>query len=280
MKIVIKGLDPLMPNGYVETIIDEQSVQKIGFHEEIFLTDGKYRLTTQAASKAREQPIQAIVLDKYRLEFITNSTHSIELMKYGDEVLIFDDGNYTQYKAIVTDLSKEQVQGRLWAVTVEFYDINQDNYPAGQIQAIDYLESLYVYNRYGYFSTTMFLVEDQTTNPFTTHTIHSILVPDLFTEQPTATNVTAATGENVNTSVINKQYIEGLFFLREQQKQDVLSVLPLAGDQKIKAHMRVDGNTYNLIETPEFESTKLNAGNLWQLKIKFMYNIIKHYEYA
>jgi hypothetical protein len=280
MKIVIKGLDNLMPQGYVETIIDDQNVQKIGLHEEIFMTDGKYRLTTQAHSIAKEQPIQAIVLDKYRLEFLTHSTHSIELMKYGDEVIIYDDGNYTQYQAIVTDISKEQVQGRLWAVTVEFYDINEANYPAGQIHPVDYLESVYVYNKYGYFITTLLFVEDQTTNPYTTHTIHSILVPDLFTDQPTTSNVTAATGENVNTAVIGKQYIEGIFFLREQQKQDVLSVLPLAGDQKIKAYMRVDGNVYNLLETPEFESTKLNAGNLWQVKIKFMYNIVKHYEYV
>jgi hypothetical protein len=279
MKIEIKGLDPLMPQGFVETIIDEQNVQKIGFYEEVFLTDGKYRLTTQAHSIAREQPIRSVVLDKYRLEFFTHSQSSLELIKYGDEVIIYDDGNFSKYMAIVTDVNKEQVKGRMWAVTVEFYDINEANYPGGQIRAVDYLESDYVLNRYGFSATTLFQVWSVTdTSKF--YTIHSILVPDLFTLQPTSTDVNTATGVNIKSSVVNKQYIEGLFFLHEDDKQDLLSLLPLAGGRKVKAQMRVNDNIYNLLETPEFESTKLNAGNLWQLRIKFMYNIVKHYEYA
>ena len=269
-----------MPQGFVETIIDEQNVQKIGFYEEVFLTDGKYRLTTQPHSIAREQPIRSVVLDKYRLEFFTNSQSSLELIKYGDEVIIYDDGNFSKYIAIVTDVNKEQVKGRMWAVTVEFYDINEANYPGGQIRPVDYLESDYVLNKYGFNATTLFQVWDVTKTPQPFYTIHSILVPDLFTLAPTSTDVNTATGVNVKPSVVNKQYIEALFFLHEDDKQDVLSLLPLAGGRKVKAQIRVNDNLYNLMETPEFESTKLNAGNLWQLRIKFMYNIVKHYEYA
>jgi hypothetical protein len=280
MKIEIHGLDNLMPGGYVETIVDEQNVQKIGVHEEIFLTDQKYRLTTEAHSIAKEQPIQAIVLDKYRLEFLVASTHTIELMKYGDEVIIYDDGNFSKYKAIVTDVNKEQVSGRMWAITVEFYDINEANYPAGQINPVDYLESDYVLNKYGFDATTLFQVWS-VTDISKFYTIHSILVPDLMTDQPSSSEVTTARGVNINPSVINKQYIEALFFLHEDDKQDVLSLLPLAGGRKIKAQMRdAGGQIYNLLETPVFESTKLNAGNLWQLRVKYMYNVVKHYEYA
>jgi hypothetical protein len=102
-----------------------------------------------------------------------------------------------------------------------------------------------------------------------------------MTDQPTSTDITDAGGITVKPSVINKQYIEGLFFLHEDDKQDVLSLLPLAGGRKVKAQMQdASGRIYNLLETPEFESTKLNAGNLWQLRIKYMYNVKRHYEYA
>lgn len=283
MKIEIRNIQGLFPNDYVETIITNQSVQKIGLQEEQFFTDQKYTLTTPMDNHpkdiAREQPIQALVYDKYRLEFAVKSTYSIELMKFGT-VTIVDDDNYSTYFAVVTDVAKEQIRGRLWSATVEFYDVNPENYPLGVVQAIDYLESDYVLNTHGFTNTTLFQVWDISQNPQPFYTIHSIIVPDKLTDQPITEPITTADGRLVRPAVINKQYIEGLFFLKEKDKQDVLSLLPLAGQRKVKTQIRVDDQVFNLIETPEFESTKLNASDLWQLKIKFVYKIVNHYEYA
>ena len=279
MRITIKNISPLFPNGYTDVIITDEQVMKTGLHEEIILTEAKHRLMVNNRIQGIEQPIVALVYDKYKIGFIVKSTYTVDMIKHG-EVVLNDDNGKSIYHAVVLDVARTQINGRFWMVEVEFYDINPDNYPGGVIEPIHYLESNFVLNKYGFNATALLQVWDVTQTPQPFYRIHTILVPDRTTDEPQADSVTTAEGIDLRTAVINKQFIEAIFFVDNDTKQNVLSILPFAGGHKVRATLSIDMENFQLMETPTYEVQKLSAGDLWQIKIKFAYNIRKHFEYA
>ncbi len=278
MRITVENIYGIFPKGYKEVYNLPGNVEKIGLYEENYYTERPYRLVTEPNASAEIRRVQAVIYDKYRMEGFVNSTQSVELLKYG-KITIEDDRGEKIYHAVPLDVTKDNIQGRLYHVSFEFYDKNPYNYALNRIGSIDYLESKNVVEHYGDNVTTVLQVWDITQSPQPFYQLHSLLVPEFKTEQPETTPITAAGGALVHTAVTTKQYIEGLFYVLDEEMEQVLSLLSFAGGRKVKAQMRVKGQIYNLIETPSWELAEVGS-ELWQLRVKFMYNIVKHFEYA
>jgi len=278
MKITISNINGILPTGQVDIIVHDGYAVPEGLNEELFLTDQKYQLTTDYNVAAKEQRIQALVYDKYKLQFVTKELYHIDLMKYGDVLIEFDNG-FSIHKANVIDISRTRISGDFWSVEVFYYDVNSNNYPGGVAPVVQYLESDFVQKSVAFDQSVLLRVYDSS-DTIQPYSAYSALQPKLTTgevEGDTFTNQ----GVTVMTNGVLRQYVDAIFYMKEGLKQKVLSLLPLVGNHKVKAFVSSPTNPIvQLVETPQIEVTDMNASDLWQVKVRSAYSIVNHYEYS
>ena len=276
MIIRITNIDGILISGQTELIVTDQYSQRIGFQEELFLTDAKYQLTNESASVPKEQRVQALVYDKYRIRFITRELYWLDLMKYGDVEVEYDNA-YTIHKAIVTDVIRNNISGDYWSFEIEYYDLNPANYLNNTVPVINYLRSDFIYNTVPFDQTTV-LRAYGTGGVGVLPTVQSILRPKFTTDAPEG-DTFENKGLNVRPYTVLKQYIDCVFYLNTEDKQKILEPLSLVGNNKTLGYIISYSKQYTLFETPQWEVTDVNGADIWQLKVKAVYNTVNHYEY-
>ncbi len=162
--IQFSDLNGVLPSGYTEKIyLENKRPVKTGLYKETFVTTEKHNLTYDSTN-SRQRLIQAVVYDKYKIEWIKTESSAVELIEFADNITFFSYGDKKQYEPVILEVNTEKIPGsHLDKVTVEFYDKRIENYLYQQ-PAINVLRSDHLLNRKDLSELNRLLIETPSTS--------------------------------------------------------------------------------------------------------------------
>jgi len=278
MIIEIKNIDGILPSDFTDQIITEDNPIPIGLYEEEWRTSNKYGTIKDPIE--REQRIQALLYDRYRLQFVTQSTYNLQLMKYGDVTVTFNEG-FSQHKAIVTDVQTNLISGNWWSVVVEYYDNNPVNYLGEVVPVTNYLRSDFVKEKYDWGQLYVLQFLDQPVGPFqgVAKEFYTAITPKLNTTFPDGDTFTVR-GQDVRPNSTVKKVYDLVFFLTAEDRADLKYWAGIAGGWKVTAKLLLGNQQFQLKDLLEVQDDNLGGYDLHQITIPYIYEVVDHFEYA
>lgn len=249
--------------GYVESIfLYNTRVHRIGTFEEISILDKKYKPVIETEFYD-EWPVQIVYFDKYRLTFLKTESDNSELIKYAKNVTITDNLTSREIHAKKIEYSVEYEQD-LQKVTIEFIDVNPDNYPAG-LPVINRMRSDVIKLQY---SQTL-LVQVHINVPVSAAYNFFTLIPIIEVESdPYDLKETDLNGRIKTAQVITKTQKEVILFLNATDLQLFKENAPICTES---GNMTIfyNSTTYSIIERPDFEVNEISGAiDLYKVTLK------------
>jgi hypothetical protein len=276
----------------------ENRVERIGYHEEIFKTDKKYK-AIGVDSFYRERVVQVIAYKKYRVIFYVKENTNIELLKYADVISVTLQDGVTVHQCMVIELNVDNLQpSGLRKVEMIYADINPVNYPEYIQPVSNFLKSENVYSILGFsaielklYSNAGVTIDSEWTTVSTAvvggareYKIYTKLGREIFNTTPAALT-DEQQGLTYASRITSKRGARYRFYVSEQQayllqKYISLFVQPNAS---IFINDAMYGDTLNNENTemiiPTIEPVE-SAIDLWSIDLDFYYenNIFNPYE--
>lgn len=261
-KIQVSQLPGVFPSwSYQDNIYTLNRPIRIGYHEETFKTDKKFKIVGD--SWQRERNIQAITYDKYKINLPAKEHQGIGLVKYGDYITINDSASSFLHLAMVINLT-EQYQAETLALiyTLEYADINPQNYKDYQQPVSDFLKSEVIDD----VISTATLTRLQLVSPYGTTNAYSRLIPEV---QNTNWNIKQEeiNGRNYTTFAHQQIYFKARFYVGETLAYNIrLNSIGSVTASGYSATLRYNGITFTASEYFEPLISKIeSAVDLYQI---------------
>ncbi len=266
-------IDIIYRDGLTDTMLVDARPKQTGIHTIELLTDEFYKRIDEIEHK--QQPVQRLDWDKYQLQLIGIEDYSVDLLRTAKSITITDTDNHT---AKILDVQRELAGDTDFnKITLEYYDINLNNYKYGGQPVTNYLRSDALAEQYTFSQLTVLrLVQGGATYDFNTMLD---FIP--MAAQPEAsTFVNTQSGATVTTNnVIKKQY-NLIFYLNQTDIQPFQTILPQADGITIEAFLFIQGAGYHVQECSEVTVEKIAGMDIYKCSIVYTYDIINTYNYG
>jgi hypothetical protein len=273
--IQFSDLAGLMPPGFVDKLyIERQRPVRIGTHDELFLTDRK-RATTWD-SHPENQKIQAVIYDKYRVQFLRKENYHIEALKFAGTVTIYSYGDKRNYTAKILDVQTEAVPGSsVQKVTVEFYDTNPSNYY--NTNTVNYLRSDKITARINPSQLTKIQVVVTSLDQYA---YYSPYAPELKESDVEINEGIEYQGERRTIRTVSKSQREVVFYLNESDLATFKKKIILCSQYNMVRFLTVAGTTYRNKDFPAYEVEEIGGAiDLYKVTLKINTDINNSYHY-
>ena len=266
-KIRIKELPGIYPNySYVDTIYSTNRPIKIGFHEESFTTDKKFKTTNDTWYNNRK--IQTILYDKYSINIPAKENQRIGLLKYGDFIEIeFPTGSTHECLILAVN---EQYVGDSFAImyTIEYADINPQNYTNLEQPVINYLKHENIENA-GVYGT---LAAAYLNNGSGTTKIYTRLLPE-FDVSEYDVKEEKVNSINVTSYVAYQGTLKARFYIGQTNANLIKDLLRFSSGYNSGYLKIVYGYTYQSIELVKPDISQIvGAVDLYEWNLEIKYN--------
>jgi hypothetical protein len=249
---------------------------KIGFYEESFKTDKKFK--TIEDNWYRERNVQNIVYDKYKIIIPAKENQGVGLLKYADIVSIElrnqDADVYATHTALVLSLT-ESYQGESLALfyTLEYADINKLNYVDYKQPIINYLKSDVIddnYNTSTLVKLTLGSIPESAASVFYTKLLPELDITDMDLKEEKVNSL------NITTYVGKQKLIRARFYLGETAVNLFkLYINRSVGVNGFYATLLNPPTTYTSIEMMKPAIQRIDAAiDLFQVDIEMKYQNI------
>jgi hypothetical protein len=280
--IKYSDINGLLPRGFVDKFYFAGRPIKIQPKEELFVTDEK--LATVYDSLVANRIVQAIVFDKYEFKIIATEDYNVELMKYADQINIYDYAKKLQYIPVVEDVAKSMIPGtNFFEITVTFYDKNPENYFNG-LPVVNHLrsDSLLTRGKLPNDLTKIELIPDNHVTWVDTYTFYSPFYLQKFNPVKENNQDSDLNGRKYNTRLTLKKTKQLLAYLNEGDAETMEFYGNLCntytGNMKIT---EPGGGSPVILETPEISIEQVkNAIDLYKCTIKIINYISNNLTYS
>lgn len=273
----------ILPPSFTEKLyLGNNRVEHIGVHKEIVSVGEK--LATTYNSLARDRIIQALMFDKYRIKFLRKESHVIETLEIADIKTIYDYATLKTFHPIILDISSEQAEGSYQLVTIEFYDVNVDNY-YNSYPVVNHLRSDTLTVRYSDNVLTKIVLTPSNYSGWTIpYTYYSPFIAKLFTPQPEINANSELEGVQINTRVAINQQAQIVFFLNNADLAEFkyYSMLCNAYNAYIQIKSYDSGYTiYTSQQLPQISDEQVSGGiDLYKVTLTIIYNTDDNLTYS
>ncbi len=292
VKIECKELPTIYPRvGYTDIVdykyISDRVVSR-GYYFEKFLTDKKFNIRNDSIYQQRT--IQTILYNKYELKIFATESIGVQLLELAKYMVVtLQDGSI--HNAVITAITEESNinETRLSVYTVEYYDINLNNYPEAVQPINNFLESRYLRSKFfipvgdsdlivaqNYLNGIRFSSTKTIDTYFTSlsdkGTIFTELTPFIDISEPKQA-ITELNGLEITTQVSNKNIAQTRFYLNESDKNLVTKYLPMCDN--VTLYYKKNGISYTLLalETTIAEVVEIvGAVDLYRIDINIVYS--------
>ena len=217
--------------------------------------------------------MQRIDWDKYEIHVVVNENYAIDLLRTAKHITI------GRHKCKIIDISRENANDSDFIhYTIEYYDVNVDNYKYGEPPVVNYLRSDFVKDNYLPDLRGILQISGAgiVTTEFSTlldiKQVPQDAVKNSFVNTQTGINITT------NTEIIRQYLIE--FYLNHQDVLPFAEVLPLADGVNIEAHFLSELTGKQSVESPDISVQKVSGFDIYKCTVNFISSVINHYNYA
>ena len=258
-------------DGLRDVIITDSRSKRIGVHLIEVVTDNFFKRLDDVEYK--QQRVQMTSWDKYKIEIISMEDYSVELLRNAKLITI---GTHT---AKIIDVAREKTESDLWHISIEYYDVNLNNYKYNLPPVDDYLRSDALSEQFTFNEMNVLRVADYRTGAL--YDYNTMLEINQTAEQPERSQfINTQTGQQITTDNILRKNYEMIFYLNKQDIQSFQTVLPLADQTRVQAILLIDGHSYNIKQQPEVTVEKLQGHDIFKGTCVFVNEIIKHNSYG
>ena len=263
-----------LPEGYVEEIYIDTRPHRIGTNEENLITQEKFKVRYD--DKYEQRLVQAIVYDKYRIEFLKKENFNAELIQYAREIVIYPYDDNTEHHAKILSYSMSAVSGSdFQKITIEYADTYEYNYYNGSVVS-DYLRSDKIVGKFDPTKyTKLALVFSSSTYNF-----YSPFYSEQYVEAPIKTEE-ELNGVNILTRIAQKYKRRIVIYCNESDASDLHYYGNLCNGYNGTMSIIEGSTSYDGEEAPEIEVTKEPQGiDLYKIEIKLTTNVIDFNPYS
>ena len=265
-----------LPAGYTEEMYIEGRAKRTGTYEEKLITQEKFKVRYDNLYEQRL--VQAIVYDKYKIEFVKNEFYNIELFQYADTIVVYPFDDNVEHHARILSLTYEQVnKSAFQKVIIEYYDTNIDNYFNGT-NVVNMLRSDALIDRFPVGTGTQ-LNTVHIALSSTDYYYYSPFLSEQSVEKPIV-NQSELNGVNINSRIVLKYVRKLTLYCNESDAASLTYYGNLCNGYSGTMSFS-EASIYSCDELPEIESTKEPAGiDLYKVTIKMTTNIIDFNPYS
>lgn len=271
VKITFNGIPNLYPPGYTGIInLTNTRPVKIGMFQEDFKTEAKWK--TLFNSIYKNQPIQSIAYDRYKIEVVRKESQTFEVLTLANTVTILQVEQGISHNAIIESVESEKIFNSAFSkVTITYYDNNKSNYLNTQ-PIIDYLKSDILQGIHG---SGIDRIEFTTNNAtISTFAIYGILSGKLITKDATEVQQDEINGVKKDTRHVNKLAYECVYYLGVDDYQELKTDLQLADPYSIYTDIYHSVYKYRALERPDFTIEEVQGSvDLYKLTVSLVYEI-------
>ena len=277
IQINYSGVQNYLPTGYTDKIyLEKKRIKRIGIYPETFRTEEKHKTVFSALYK--NQLIQSINYDLYRLEFLKTESANAEILQFAQSIVMYDYGAKKNYLPVITELRVEPVGGTSFQkVTIEFYDTNIDNYPQGYpIQ--NELRSDVIETTYSDQLSNMYKV--RLTPVATDYEFYTLLFHKVLETDPENVSEHELNGYIKTGRLTTKTKYEFVLFLKDSDLQTFKKyAYQCTEDSNIKVYK--DAYLYRSKEKPEIEITPIaGAIDINKVVLRITTTVTDTYKYT
>ena len=275
----------IAPDEFIDSIqLDEVRPVRIGVHKESFMTAEKHRISYDFSENYRQRLIQAVVYDKYRLEYLKTESNNAELMEFADSLTIYNHSTQKTYHAVIIEFTTDKVPGTTFdKVMIEFYDRNPENYfnqqPVVNVLRHDHLterKSTAVLNWAGFYN-----VDTSTWSKY-----YTALYSTEMESDPENVKEIELNGYKKRFRSVTKKKHEIVLYLTDADLRTFKQRMYRAGDVTTtdNGHLCAigEGGTVRYsYETPEIESEKISGAiDLNKVTFRVIASITNNFKYT
>ena len=275
VKIQISGLPAIFPTAdWTGKVNTYQRVIQIGNHSEVVVTEQTWK--TIYDENYQQRTIQSITYDKYQLRIPANEHLRVDLIEHAKFVYV-DTQDEVRHKAKVLSVDYAKETGtELGGYTIEYADINPQNYKNQQLPINNFLESSQLLNE---FEASQLVKIDLVNSQSIDDEWAATGYPTFYTELLPYYDVSETEEESEKSASIEKvtrssnaRLLHVKFFLTESDKNTVAKYLPLCDQVTLTDPL----GSRLAVERVMPEIEPIGTG-LWSVDVKLKYNVLNYY---
>jgi hypothetical protein len=265
----------LMPVGFVDKIyIERQRPVRVGVHEELFITERKMSTTYDTHPENRK--VQALIYDKYRVQFLRKESYHVEALKFAEMVTVYSYGEKKTYTAKITDVQTDNIAGSSASkVTLEFYDVNSANYY--QSNVVNFLRSDTITARVNASQLTKIQV---VVTSLDNYVYYSPFNPEMKESDLEVNEGIDYEGERRTARTVTKSQQEIMFYLNQANVANFKKKIVLCSQYNMVRILTAAGTTYRNKDLCTYEVEEIGgAVDLYKVILRINTDINNSYHY-